>query len=236
MSWVARACALAIAGLTSGCVEHMSVLERRATGAPIRKPEFWPPPGGTSLWISEEEGGFTFGDAARRVAGTLRRAGYEDERWYPIGVEYVHGFAVTTRLERVAADGRPAEGRWSSLYPGALELVWFKEAGAMTLPAPGRYRAFLVAFTDLPLGHVAQRPPRLDEDTFMVAPDIVPAMHFPAAHRAPLSSRVYVFVYVYASQAPDGLGALVASDPVPAGVQIENSGLLPLGSLSRAER
>jgi hypothetical protein len=213
----------------------MSVLERGATGAPIRKPEFWPPPGGTSLWVSEEGGGVTFGDAARRVAGTLREAGYEDERWYPIGVEYVHGFAVTTRLERIAEDGRAATDRWSSLYPQALELLWFKEARvALRLPAPGRYRAFLVAFTDLPLGHVAHRPPRLDEETFMVAP-YMPTMHFPAAHRAPLSSRVYVFVYIYASEAPDGDGALVASDPIPAAVQIEKSGLSPLGSLSRAD-
>jgi hypothetical protein len=233
MSWVARACALAIAGLTSGCVEHMSVLERGSTGAPIRKPEFWPPPGGTSLWISEERGGVTFGDAARHVAGTLREAGYQDERWYPIGVEYVHGFAVTTRLERVAEDGRPAADRWSSLYPEALELVWFKEARVVTLPAPGRYRAFLVAFTDLPLGPIAHRPPRLSEETFMVAPDM-PAMHFPAARRAPLSSRVYVFVYVYASEAPGGDGAFVASDPIPAAVQVERSGLSSLGFSSSA--
>ena len=41
------------------------------------------------------------GDVASRISTELRRAGYVQPRWYPIGLTYLHGFAATTRLEAV---------------------------------------------------------------------------------------------------------------------------------------
>ena len=111
-------------------------------------------------------------------------------------------------------------------------LRWLEGAMEMRLPAPGRYRVLLVAFTDLPFSPVAHRAPRFNEETLMAAADM-PAMKFPAAHRAPSEYCVGVYVYVYASESRDGEGAFVASDLLPSTVQMERSGLSPLGSLAR---
>jgi hypothetical protein len=93
------------------------------------------------------------GGAAARVKRTLDGAGYSDQRWYPIGVGHLHGFAVTTRLEQIDDHGTPKLGleRWSPLYPESANLLWLLRAREPRLPGPGRYRAFLVAFTDLPV-------------------------------------------------------------------------------------
>src|SRR5271170_3633874 len=109
-------------GLATGCA-HKSLIERGRNG--WRRPEmFWPPPRATSLWRSEVDVPITFGDAALRMNGTLKVAGYADTRWYPVGAEYTHGFATVTKLERITDDGHPADDRWLSLYPEASNLFW----------------------------------------------------------------------------------------------------------------
>jgi hypothetical protein len=229
--WARLAWLFASAALTTGCVEHMSLLERGSTPTGLPEaPEFWPPPEATSLWISQSAGGGTLGEAAQRIDGTFRDAGYEDQHWYPLGVGYAHGFAVTTRLERTE-EGKAAAERWSPLYPEASTLRWLEYATKMQLPARGRYRVFLVAFTDLPFRPIAHQAPRSNEQTLMAMRGM-PAMKLPATHRVSLGYRVGVYVYEYASASPDGEGAFVASDPLAALVHVEKSGLEPLGSWS----
>ena len=103
----------------------------------------------------------------------------------------------------------------------------------MRLPARGRYPVFLVAFTDLPFSPVAHQAPRLSDETLMAMWGM-PAMKFPAAHCVSLAYRVGVYLYEYASESPDGEGAFVARDPLPALVHVERSGLSPFGSWSHA--
>jgi len=216
--------ALALALLATGCAEHLVLLERNVTGLP--RTLFWPPPEATSVWASGPAGSPTFGEAAERIARTFQVAGYGDEGWYPIGVDYTHGFALTTRLERTSDDGapKPRLERWSALYPEASTLPWLAWARETRLPSQGRYRVFFVAFTDLPIGP-SKRAPRWNEETLLASPDM-PPMSFPAARRASAGYRVGVYVYEYASDSPDGKGAFVGSDSeVPAARHLERAGL-----------
>src|SRR5699024_3554153 len=141
----------------SACVQPVQMLQRGVGGgaAPC---SFWPPPPATVTWTREVDGR-TFGEVAGRLGRSLRDAGYAEQQWFPIGAGYSHGFALITRLERINEDGTPRMSeRWSSLYPEAANLRWLERAREMTLPAAGRYRVFLVAFTDLPIGPTTRAP------------------------------------------------------------------------------
>jgi hypothetical protein len=219
-------------GLAAGCAEHLGSLNE--PGGWSKGVLFWPPPAASASWIAAPSSPATLGDAAHAVAGALRQAGYADLRWFPIGAHHEHGFAVTTRLERIDDDGtpKPPGERWLSPYPEAASLLWLTKASEPYLPSRGRYRVLLVAFTDL---HVRTpgRPPRWDEGTAMEGPGFA-APEIPASRHVPASYRVGVYVYEYAATSGDGTGALLPRDAnVPALAHIERAGLSALAPLSR---
>jgi hypothetical protein len=213
--------------LTAGCAEHLRSMDHAAswsTGV-----LFWPPPIATATWIAEPSAASTLGDAARLIDGTLRHAGHAEQRWFPIGARYEHGFAVTTRLERIdeAGASNAAIERWLSQYPDAASLRWLAGSADPYLPGPGRYRVMLVAFTDL-AASLPGRPQRWDESTAMEGPELR-ATELPLKRRAPADYRVCLYIYEYEAKAADGAGRLVSPDTnLPASAHPERSGLSPL--------
>jgi hypothetical protein len=156
-----------------GCAEQLHLLDRGPVGG-VSPSSFWPPPGSSVTWFAEATEGAqeeTLSSVAERLELGLRADGYVDQRWYPVGAGSAHGFAVTTRLERVEA-GRPARvvARWSSLHAEAVSLRWLEQARSPTLPTPGRYRVLLVSYTDLPIGP-SSRAPVWNEETVMDWPN-----------------------------------------------------------------
>jgi hypothetical protein len=222
----------------AGCAEPLSLLER-GPASPSQY-IFWPPPGATSIWVTgplEAATGTTLGEAEVRVSRALHAAGYTDARRYPIGMGYVHGFALATRLEAVDDAGapEPAGERWSALYPEASNLLWLRDARRPPLPGAGRYRVLLVAYTDLPACHVPHRAPTWDERNVMEGPD-VNRRELPVTPRASPDYRVAVFVYEYASVSPDGDGELLANAELSAAKHLEATGLSSLRDLWREAR
>jgi hypothetical protein len=227
VSWQHAAVIAIGIGLATGCAEHLRAIDRSAswsTGV-----FFWPPPHATSSWIAAPSTATTLGDVASRMGDALRRAGYTDQRWFPIGAHCQHGFAVTTRLERIDDQGAPkaAAERWLAPYPEAASVRWLATAAQTYLPRPGRYRVLLIAFTDL---HVlsAGQPQRWDEETAMEGPGM-PATEVPAGRQLRAGYRVGAYVYEYEKRSADGDGAFVPGDAeVPAAEQLTRSGLFLL--------
>jgi len=213
------------AGLATGCAEHLDLLKRGPGGG--QSPFiFWPPPPPTSAWSATSDAA-TFGDAVKQIAQGLDGAGYSETRWYPIGVDFAHGFAIATRLERIEDDGAPARDRWSAVYEDASNLRWLEGARDPRLPGAGRFRVFLVAFTDLPFGKRGYAP-RWNDETLMDAPQM-PPMHFPAARHVSSRFRVDAFVYEYAASSTDERGLFVGSDDrVAAATHVRAAGLTAL--------
>jgi hypothetical protein len=218
-------------GLAAGCAENLRSTNRAAswsTGV-----LFWPPPRATSSWLAEPSVATSLGEAASLVADALGRAGYAGQRWFPIGAHYEHGFAVTTRLERIDEHGAPraqAE-RWLSPYPDAATLRWLAGSAEVYLPKPGHYRVLLVAFTDL---HVRAKglPERWDEGTAMEGPGMPPTA-IPAQLRVPAGYRLGVHVYEYEAKSADGEGRFVPGDsPISAEAHVARSGLSGLGRIA----
>lgn len=217
--------ALALLAATAGCAEQLHLLERGGAGAAPPPFSFWPPPPASAVLSAAPASlaGVPVVKAAEHVAQALEAAGYTGARWYPIGAGCAHGFAVTTRLERIEDEDRAApSGRWATSYPDAAELRWLEEARTPTLPSAGRYRIFLIAYTDLPVGPSA-RAPRWKEETVMAGPSAPPL----DLRAAPLVSRGYrldAFVYEYrASGGPEG--EIVMGGAEPAAAQVAGAGL-----------
>jgi hypothetical protein len=164
-----------------------------------------------------------------QVASALREAGYADQRWFPIGVRYEHGFAVTTRLEQTDAGGTPRSSldRWPVGYADAVNLRWLAGCENPYLPRQGRYRALLVAFTDLHV-RVPGRPQRLDESTAMDGPGL-PASAIPGRRRVPAGYRVGVYIYEYEAESAGDYGKFLSREPdvAPANL-VERAGLSAL--------
>jgi len=212
MRVIGRAVLLSAAAIALGCATQRELIDRNASAGPSPC-SFWPPPPSTSFALGRKTWRrYTapLSDVARGVAASLSAAGYTARRWYPIGLEYRHGFAATTRLEAVNDDAAPmphAE-RWSSFYPGAATLRWLTLARTMSLPNPGRYRVFLIAVTDLPLGPSALAPV-WNEDTVMDGPGVSIGTRLPAGSDGPrdLSAyRVGVYVYQYERRQDEARG------------------------------
>lgn len=172
------------------------------------------------------------GVASEFQAGLIR-AGYADVRWFPIGSHYQHGFVVTTRLERL--DGPPVlpSARWLSVYPEPMNLRWLTFARTPTLPEPGQYRAFLIAFTDLPLSS-STAAPIWNEQTVMDGPGSrerrTPP---PEMTKGPASAdyRVGIYEYSYDWDVDGQRGrfrSTAGAPPVP-GWPSSLHGLLPIG-------
>jgi hypothetical protein len=185
-----------------------------------RSPDsFWPPPNSTSMWIADPADvasltNLPFGDIARRLDGALQRTGYADERWYTVGAHYAHGFTISTRLERINEDGtsKLREERWSERFGEASTLIWLGGARQLLLPAAGRFRVFLVAFTDLPLEPWSNRAPVWNEHTWMGGGGIAPMRDFPAARHVSGTYNLGIYVYEYRATDADGEGRFVPSD------------------------
>jgi len=198
-----------VALLQLGCAEQMQLLDRGPVGG-VSPCSFWPPPPGSASWHLEpsraarEE---SLGAVASELGSGLREGGYSEQRWYPIGAGNRHGFAVTTRLEQI--DGQ----RWSTLYPDAATLRWLEQARTPTLPGSGRYRVFLISFTDLPLGRTSNAP-IWSEETLMDWPNAESRHTFSdieAAPRAPIDYRFGVYEYEYEWDEVEGRGRLTAA-------------------------
>lgn len=231
------ALALALAAaLSTACAEHLALQPADGEGWSTGY-LFWPPPEPTSLWTTGPQPSParpTFREVASRMSEVLQHAGYREQLVYPVGVAYAHGFAVTTRLERIRDDGTPAPlaDRWSERFPEATELRWLAAAREPRFDRPGRYRALLLAFTDLPLSGTGTRPPVWDAQTVLAGPELRPA-EFPATRRVPSGARVLVYVYEYRAASTDGAGALLAPDEtrVSAAAHVREAGLTALASL-----
>ena len=230
---IGRAALLATSTVASlGCASQRELIDRSAS-AGVTPCSFWPPPPSTSLALSRnplpaQEAGLT--SVAKRIAIELDAAGYPEQHWYPIGLRYRHGFAATTRLEALTEDAapKPQSERWSSLYPDAANLRWLTFARKMLLPHPGRYRVFLIAVTDLPLGSSVIAP-IWNEDTVMDGPGVSTQEGLPVAVRGSrdLSGyRVGVYVYQYERQENQAQGQSSASGAAwSAAAQLQAAGL-----------
>jgi hypothetical protein len=116
-------------------------------------------------------------------------------------------------LEQIDEDGTYAKtGRWTSLHTDPANMRWLSSAKTVLLPRPGRYRAFLVAVTDLPIGRSVIAPLR-NENTVMEGPgipqdlseaDVPPALRLTPAH------RLGVYVYVYERLEEENRGKFVS--------------------------
>jgi len=235
---IGRAALLATSAVAAlGCATQRELIDRSA-GAGVSPCSFWPPPPSTSVALSRnslpaQEAGLT--SVAKRIATELDAAGYRAQHWYPIGLEYRHGFAATTRLEALNDDAvpKPQSERWSSLYPDAANLRWLTLARKMPLPHPGRYRVFLIAVTDLPLKSSVIAP-IWNEDTVMDGPGVSTQESLPVAIRGSrdLSGyRVGVYLYQYERQQDQAQGqSSVSGAAWSAAAQLEAAGLSRLVS------
>jgi hypothetical protein len=172
---------------------------------------FWPPPPSSSVWVGEPWiAAGSLRDAAARVSGALYGAGYHDGRLIPVGLAYAHGFAIATRVEKVAPAGVSySDGeRWSPLYPRAPEFRWLAFASAPRMPSQGRYRTLLVCFSDLALVF-RHRPPIENEWTVMDGPDVPENVPLPARS---LGSRYRFSLHVYEFEAEGGDGSVMLDD------------------------
>jgi len=230
---IGRAALLATSTVAAlGCATQRELIDRSAS-AGASPCSFWPPPPSTSVPLSRnslpaQEAGLS--SVAKRIATELDAAGYREQRWYPIGLEYRHGFAATTRLEALNDDAvpKPQSERWSSLYADAANLRWLTLARKMPLPHPGRYRVFLIAVTDLPLKSGVNAP-IWNEDTVMDGPGVSPQESLPIAIRGSrdLSGyRVGVYLYQYERQDDQAQGQASASGAAwSAAAQLQAAGL-----------
>jgi hypothetical protein len=239
MPWMPQnAIVLAVAAaVATGCAEHLGVQQQQSAGWDTGY-LFWPPPQSTSVWTADPAPAPTspsFGRVAARIADTLEQAGYAEQRVVPVGAGYEHGFAVTTRLERIRDDGTSESlpERWSARFPEAASLLWLAGARQPRFPRAGRYRVLLLAFTDLPLEGLGSRPPVWNETTVMAGPGLA-AADFPLGRRLPRGARIVVYVYEYRSGSPEGEGDFVVAgdSALPAAAQVRGAGLSALGGPS----
>jgi hypothetical protein len=187
-----------------------------------------------ALDLAETADWSSFGAAAQQIADILRQAGYGLPRVYPVGARYEHGFALTTRLERIRDDGSPElpPVRWSPRFPEPASLIWLASDRDPRLPARGRYRSMLIALTDLTPSGYTTRPPQWNEQTVMDGPELRPAP-FPVARRVPLRARIVVYVYEYRSDEEESAGEAVGWDDatLTAAAHIQHTALAALGTI-----
>lgn len=195
-----RSTFLALVGLAQlACSEQLQLVDRRTTGG-ISTASFWPPPASTDTWELDPSPGATLDEVASKLEQSLRGAGYTEQRWFPIGTEASHGFAVTTRLERLPESPTPrAFERWSSMYVDAANLRWLELAHTTPLPRPGHYRVLLLSYTDLPVTP-SDIAPSWNEHTLMdwpSAPERRSAADCRLARRKTPHYRFGIFEYEY---------------------------------------
>ena len=199
-----------------GCAANKGLTGARSGGA-MPKRCFWPPPRSTSLWTAETDQplrDMTLAQVGEDLAAAFRRRGYLEQRWFPVGAGFVHGFAVTTRLEQLDGEGNTSgSGRWISWHPEAANLFWLSEATSTRLPRPGQYRVFLAAFTDLPIGPTMIAP-SWGGQTVMAGPEVPETLNAGdlPGERYLKSARLGVYVYVYERSPGDDEGRLISAE------------------------
>ena len=156
---------------------------------------------------------------ASKLELSLRAAGYADQRWYPIGAGHEHGFAVTTRLERVDLYRTPNSAeRWTPLFPEAANLKWLRLARTLPLLRSGRYRVLLIAYTDLPIGP-SSIAPIWSEETIMDGPgatESFSARESRVPPRLPIGYGLGIYEYEYQWQDSEARTALRLPDQITA--------------------
>ena len=115
-------------------------------------------------------------------------------------------------------------------YAEAATLRWLDDARErLWFSAAGRYRIFLIALTDLPIGAGGGRAPRYNDQTLMDGPDL-PVTTLPSTRPVSEQFHVGVYVYEYASDSPDGYGVFMSQDETLAAHEhVEHAGLSRLG-------
>jgi hypothetical protein len=217
--------------LAAGCAEHLSLRDSDSAGWSTGY-LFWPPPPWTSSATLAPPEATSVGGVAEQLASVLQHAGYPLPSVYPIGAHWEHGFALTTRLEKIHDDGTPLQAdRWSDRFRKPASLLWLSGSGEPRLPGPGHYRAWLIALTDLSASGFTTRPPRWDERTVMAGSGL-PSDPFPVTRPVPPGARIVVYAYEYRADDLDGMGELVAADDgqVTAAAQLRAAGLAGLGT------
>jgi hypothetical protein len=224
---------LASAALQCGCAEQLHLLHRGPTGG-VSPCSFWPPPPGSATWVADTSAtaqGEALSSVARELDLSLQSGGYTEQHWYPIGTGSRHGFAVTTRLERVENEhGAVPSERWSALYPDAANLRWLVQARRPGLPSPGRYRVFLVSYTDLPIGRT-NTAPTWNEETVMDWPGAIPSSTSSESgipQRTAVGYRFGVYEYVYEWDEVERRGRLLQADLASSGARQAPPFALPL--------
>ncbi|RYZ06085.1 MAG: hypothetical protein EOO73_16875 [Myxococcales bacterium] len=106
---------------------------------------------------------------------------------------------MTTRLERLDLRAGSNADRYAAMYPEPASLRWLTFAHAPSLPEPAQYRAFLIAFTDLPMPS-GPSAPTWNEQTLMDgpgAPELRNAAQAAARRHATPNYRFGVYEYQY---------------------------------------
>lgn len=198
------------------CAEPLQFLARAPT-AGVSPYSYWPPAASSATWVARTGAHrqLPMNSVATELELGLRAAGYADQRWYPIGARHAHGFAVTTRLERVDLDwSADAAERWTPLYPEAANLKWLRLARTLPLLRSGRYRVLLIAYTDLPIG-MSSIAPVWSEATIMDGPgarESFSADESGVPARPPIGYRFGIYEYEYRWQASEACAALRPAD------------------------
>ena len=124
-------------------------------------PQFpWPPPSWTARtvlprWMASP--GEPLGGVFDRLVSALRRADIVEYSVFAVGTD---GFAVVSRLERIADDGRPAPERWS-VQPAKRRSFSLRDyLSALFRAEPGRYRVIVFVTTARAVSASAEVPDR----------------------------------------------------------------------------
>lgn len=218
-SMFCRFCVVAGIALSQWGCSELQLQGRGAAG--VSPCSFWPPPPGSAIWlVNSPAADQSLRSVADELESRLRESGYSDQRWYPIGLGNSHGFAVTTRLEQIGdGAGKEPRERWSRLYAEAATLRWLLLAREPLLPRPGRYRIFLVSYSDLPTGHTSNAP-IWNEETLMDWPNAEHASSTPTDEVRPRSTmgyQLWVHEYEYAWDGAGARGRLLARDAAESG-------------------
>jgi hypothetical protein len=205
--------------LTVGCAEPLQLLARAPTSG-VSPCSFWPPEPSSATWVAESkaEPQAPMSSVAASLELGLRAAGYSNQRWFPIGTRHEHGFAVTTRLERVDGAERSTDHeRWTSLYREAATLKWLRLVRTLPMLQSGRYRVLLIAYTDLPIGPTSVAP-TWSEETMMDGPgasDSFSAGESGVPARLPSGYQFGIYEYEYQRE-DSALHAALRAAPPPA--------------------
>lgn len=99
---------------------------------------------------------------------------------------------------------------------------------------PGRYRALLVAFTDLPLNEQPHGVWEWNEQTVMAGASL-PAWTLPSTRRPSPAHQLGVYVYEYAADPSNEQVRLLPADPkLSAKAQVDRAGLSALADVTSA--